>query len=641
MSNSSAIFTRTDRKPDQPDARRSWLSSEALSPRLPTPVPGSNSAGEPMRIDPAIVGMGGRSAALVWRLARDFMRPHLRGVLFAFLLMGLAAASTAGRAWLMEPVLDRIFVAREGSLLLLIAGGALALALVKGLADYGEAVLMTRVGQRVVADVQIALFARLMRADLAYFHAHPSGTLISRFTSDAALLRSAAANVLAGIGKDAVTVAFLVGVMFYQDWLLALVSFFVFPLAIRPIVAIGRRIRRVTANAQAEIGEFTTLLSQTFQGARHVKAYGMEQYEERRAAGLIERLFALIDRGTRTRSRASPMMEALGGTAIAVVILYGGHQVIAGARTPGALFSFITALLLAYQPLKSLANLNASLQEGLAAAQRIFEVLDLEPTIRDMPGAKPLHIAGGEIRFDNARFGYVPGTAAIDGLSLTIPAGQTVALVGPSGAGKSTMLNLIPRFFDIESGSIAIDGQDVRAVAIASLRSAIALVAQEVSLFDDTVRANIAYGRFGATAAEIEEAARAAAADAFIRELPQGYDTMVGEHGVRLSGGHRLRIAIARAMLKNAPILLLDEATSALDSESERQVQQALNILIRGRTTLVIAHRLSTIQGADLICVVDRGRIVETGGHPELLARGGLYARLYAMQFAEQTAAAV
>ncbi|HEX9535328.1 MAG TPA: ABC transporter transmembrane domain-containing protein [Stellaceae bacterium] len=592
-----------------------------------------------MRIDPAIVGMGGRSAALVWRLARDFMRAHLRRILFAFLLMGLAAGSTAGRAWLMEPVLDRIFVAREGSLLLLIAGGALALALVKGLADYGEAVLMTRVGQRVIADVQIALFAQLMRADLAYFHAHPSGTLISRFTSDAALLRSAAANVLGGIGKDAVTVVFLVGVMFYQDWLLALVSFFVFPLAIQPIVTIGRRIRRVTTNAQAEIGQFTTLLSQTFQGARHVKAYGMEQYEERRAAGLIERLFALIDRGTRTRSRASPMMEALGGTAIAVVILYGGHQVISGARTPGALFSFITALLLAYQPLKSLANLNASVQEGLAAAQRIFEVLDVEPTIRDMPGARPLRIGGGEIRFDNVRFGYVPGIPVIDGLSLIIPACHTVALVGPSGAGKSTMLNLIPRFFDIDSGSIAIDGQNVRGVTIASLRSAIALVSQEVSLFDDTVRANIAYGRFGASAAEIEEAARAAAADAFIRELPQGYDTLVGEHGVRLSGGQRQRIAIARAILKNAPILLLDEATSALDSESERQVQRALNTLIRGRTTLVIAHRLSTIQGADLICVFDRGQIVETGRHPELLARGGLYARLYAMQFAEQHAA--
>src|ERR1700756_774168 len=468
--------------------------------------------GEPMRIDPAIVGVGGRSAALVGRLARDFMRPHVRRIVLAFLLMGLAAGSTAGRAWLMEPVLDRIFVAREGSLLLLIAGGALALALVKGLADYGEAVLMTRVGQRVIADVQIALFARLMRADLAYFHAHPSGTLISRFTSDAALLRSAAANVLAAIGKDAVSVAFLVGVMFYQDWLLALVSFFVFPLAIHPIVGIGRRMRRVSANTQAEIGQLTTLLTQTFRGARHVKAYGMEEYEERRAAGLIERLFSLIDRGTRTRSRASPMMETLGGTAIAVVILYGGHQVISGARTPGALFSFITALLLAYQPLKSLANLNASLQEGLAAAQRIFEVLDVEPTIRDRPGAKPLHIAGGEIRFADVPFGYVPGSAVIDGLSLTIPPGHTVALVGPSGAGKSTILNLIPRFFDIDSGSIAIDGQDLRGVTIASLRSAIALVAQEVSLFDDTVRANIAYGRFGASDAEVEAAAQAAAA---------------------------------------------------------------------------------------------------------------------------------
>jgi len=589
-----------------------------------------------MRIDPAIMGRGGRSAALVGRLARDFMRPHARRIMLAFLLMGLAAGSTAGRAWLMQPVLDRIFVAREGSLLLLIAGVALALALVKGLADYGEAVLMTGVGQRVIADVQIALFARLMRADLAYFHANPTGTLISRFTSDAALLRGAAANVLAGIGKDAVTVVFLVGVMFYQDWLLALVSFFVFPLAIHPIVGIGRRIRRVTANTQAEIGQFTTLLNQTFQGARHVKAYGMEQYEERRAAGLIERLFALIDRGARTRSRASPMMETLGGTAIAIVILYGGHQVISGARTPGALFSFITALLLAYQPLKSLANLNASLQEGLAAAQRIFEVIDVEPTIRDRPGARPLRISGGEIRFDNVSFGYVPGAVAIDGISLTIPAGRTVALVGPSGAGKSTILNLIPRFFDVGAGSIAIDGEDVRSVTLMSLRGAIALVAQEVSLFDDTVRANIAYGRFGASMQEIEVVAQAAAADAFIRELPQGYDTLVGEHGIRLSGGQRQRIAIARAMLKNAPILLLDEATSALDSESERQVQTALRTLIRGRTTLVIAHRMSTVHLADLIYVIDRGVVVESGRHQELLFRNGLYARLYAMQLSEE-----
>jgi subfamily B ATP-binding cassette protein MsbA len=588
-----------------------------------------------MPITPPLLDRHAQSAALVWRLARDFMRPQSRPIALAFALMGVAAASTALRAWLMEPVLDRIFVARDASLLLLIAGAALTIALVKGLADYGDAVLMARAGQRVIADVQQALYARLMRADLAYFHARPSGTLISRFTNDTALLRNAAANVLGGIGKDAVTVVFLVALMFYQDWVLALVAFVAFPLAIHPIVGIGRRMRRVSADTQAEIGQLTTLLSQTFQGARIVKAYGMEAYEEGRAAGLFERLYRLVNRANRARARASPMMESLGGVAIAIVILYGGHQVIAGARTPGAFFSFITALLLAYQPLKSLANLNASLQEGLAAAERVFEVLDVEPGIRDRPGAMPLEVAGGEIRFEGVRFGYAPGAVALDGISFTVPAGDTVALVGPSGAGKSTVLNLIPRFYDVEDGSIAIDGEDVRAVTLASLRAAIALVAQEVTLFDDTVRANIAYGRWGATDAEIEVAARAAGAEAFIRELPQGYDTPVGEHGVRLSGGQRQRLSIARAMLKDAPILLLDEATSALDSESERQVQAALGILMRGRTTLVIAHRLSTVQRADLIHVLDRGRIVESGRHAELLARGGVYARLHALQFAE------
>jgi subfamily B ATP-binding cassette protein MsbA len=429
--------------------------------------------------------------------------------------------------------------------------------------------------------------------------------------------------------------------MFYQDWVLALASCFAFPLAIRPIVKIGRRMRRVSANTQIEIGQLTTLLSQTFQGARHVKAYGMEAYEAGRANALFERIFRLIDRANRTRSRASPLMETLGGAAVSVVILYGGYQVIENARTPGAFFSFITALLLAYQPLKSLANLNASLQEGLAAAQRLFEVLDIEPDISDLPDARPLRVAGGEIRFDDVRFGYQPHAVALDGISLSVPAGSTVALVGPSGAGKSTVLNLIPRFYDISAGSIAIDGQDIRSVTLSSLRAALALVAQEASLFDDTVRANIAYGRLSASAGEIEDAAAAAGADRFIAELPEGYDTLVGEHGVRLSGGQRQRLAIARAMLKDAPILLLDEATSALDNESERQVQAALRRLMRGRTTLVIAHRLSTITSADLICVMDRGRIVESGKHAQLLAHGGLYARLYETQFAPADDAAL
>ncbi|HTT80906.1 MAG TPA: ABC transporter ATP-binding protein, partial [Stellaceae bacterium] len=359
-----------------------------------------------------------------------------------------------------------------------------------------------------------------------------------------------------------------------------------------------------------------------------------------RADRLFERLYALVDRANRTRARAAPMMEALGGAAIALVIYYGGHEVIFGARTPGAFFSFITALLLAYQPVKSLATLNASLQEGLAAAQRVFDVLDIEPAIRDRPGAPHLHIAGGEVRLLQVRFGYHPGTVALDDISLTVPAGSTVALVGPSGAGKSTLLNLIPRFYDVDAGRIEIDGQEIGAVTLASLRGAIALVSQEVSLFDDTVRANIAYGRFGASDEEIEAAAAAAGADGFIRELPRGYDTLVGEHGIRVSGGQRQRITIARAMLKDAPILLLDEATSALDTQSERQVQAALGQLMRGRTTIVIAHRLSTVVGADLICVMERGRIVETGRHAELLASGGIYARLYRTQFAGSREAA-
>jgi subfamily B ATP-binding cassette protein MsbA len=372
----------------------------------------------------------------------------------------------------------------------------------------------------------------------------------------------------------------------------------------------------------------------------------MEAYEMSRAKRLIESLYRLVEKAQRVRSISSPLMEALGGIAVALVILYGGHQVLNGARTPGAFFSFIAALLLAYQPLKTLAGLNANLQEGLAAAQRLFTVLDIEPAIGDRDGARVLHVTGGEVRFEDVDFAYESGAQALRGVTLEIPAGKTVALVGASGAGKSTIMNLIPRFYDVAAGAVLVDGQDVRDVTLASLRAAIGLVSQEVSLFDDTIRANIAYGRFGASEEEIVAAAKTAAADEFIRGLPQGYDTMVGEHGVKLSGGQRQRLSIARAMLKNAPILLLDEATSALDTESERQVQGALKNLTQGRTTLVIAHRLSTVIGADIIYVIDNGRVVERGSHADLLRRDGAYARLHALQFlgrdhAPQSSAAI
>ena len=552
--------------------------------------------------------------------------------------MAVMAAANAISAWLMKPVVNDVFIARNREVLWLVGGAVLAAFVVKGLANYAQANLMAFVGLKIVADNQTRLYAHLAHMDLAFFQGTTSGRLISRFTYDINLMRAAVSNGLTSLGKDLLTLVGLVVVMFVQDWQLALIAFLVFPLTVVPIAHLGRRMRRVTANTQHEMGLFTTLLGQTFQGIRVVKAYGMAAYETARVAELVRRIFHLSYRSARIRSVSAPIMETLGGLAIAAVVIYGGYRVIEAETDAGAFFSFITALLLAYEPMKRLANLNATLQEGLAAAQRLFELLDRRSAIAERPGAKALSVTAGAIRLEDVRFGYGPGQTAIDGISLEVPAGRRVALVGPSGAGKSTILNLILRFFDVDSGRVLIDGCDIRDVTLASLHGAIALVSQEITLFDDTVRANIAYGRAGAGNDEIEAAARHAAAHAFIAALPQGYATLVGEHGIRLSGGQRQRLAIARAMLKNAPILLLDEATSALDTESERQVQAALEELMRGRTTLVIAHRLSTVVGADLIHVVEAGRVVESGSHGALLARGGAYARLHALQFADRPA---
>jgi len=576
---------------------------------------------------------------LVERLVRDEVRPYAGRLVLAVVLMALTAAATAASAWLMQPVLDQVFAQRDTRMLVLMPLAVIAVFAVKGAAGYGQNVIMNTVGQRIISNMQRRLYAHLMRADLAFFHDTATGTLISRFTNDVNLMRAAVSTALAGLARQPLTIVFLVAVMFYQDWRLALAAFFVFPVAILPVVRLGRRMRRVSTDAQAQMARLTAHLDETFQGMRHVKAYGMEDHETGRAEETIEGLYRLICKALRVRAASAPIMETLGGLAIAVVIYYGGSRVIAGETTTGAFFSFVTALLLAYEPMKKLANLNTNLQEGLAAAQRLYAILDVDPAIRERPDAKPIEIAGGEVVFDDVHFSYAAkDVPALNGVSLTIPAGRRAALVGPSGAGKSTILNLIPRFYDASAGGIRIDGQDLRDVTLSSLRGALALVSQEVSLFNDTARANIAYGRPDAREDEIRAAARAAAADGFIRALPEGYDTLVGEHGVRLSGGQRQRIAIARAMLKDAPILLLDEATSSLDTESERAVQEALDRLMKGRSVLVIAHRLSTVIDADVIYVIAEGRVVETGSHAELLAKNGVYARLYDMQFADEAA---
>ena len=574
--------------------------------------------------------------ALVGRLVREYLRPHRGRLILAVLCMAIVAGTTATNAYLMKPVFDDVFILRDQNMLLIIPVAIFAVALIKGMATYGQAVLMSYIGQRIVSTIQQIMFSHLMWADIAYFQNTSTGKLISRFNNDANMLRAAVSNVLIGIAKDSLTLIFLIGLLFYHDWALALIAFFVFPTAVYPIVRIGQRMRKVSDNTQVQMGELTTLLDETFRGARHVRAYGMEHYEINRANKLIDVIFKLVQKAARVRSATHPIMESLGGIAVAVIIFYGGSQVIQGTTTPGTFASFISALLLAYPAMKNLANMNANLQEGLAAAQRIFLLIDCDPSIQNSSDASTMDSVKGNVTFTNVNFSYEPKRLALAGINLKIDVGQTAALVGPSGAGKSTILNLIPRFYDCDEGQILIDGQDIRDVTVSSLRSKIALVSQDLTLFDDTIQSNISYGKLDAKQNEIISAAKAAEAHDFISSLTSGYETHVGGRGLKLSGGQRQRIAIARAMLKDAPILLLDEATSALDSKTEQQVQAALDKLTQGRTTIVIAHRLSTVMAADIIFVMDSGRIVEQGTHSELIAKKGSYAKLYDVQFAGQ-----
>ena len=597
-----------------------------------------------------------RTLPMLRRLIRDYLLQHWLRIALSFVLLGIVSACTAAVPFLLKELLDSAFggapAAESAWLTGAIAGlfspdprynqlyfialATIVVFVVKGGAGYGAITTMAWVGHRAIADIQDALFARLMRADLGYFQNTPTGQLVSAFSNDAGRMRNLFSGTVTGLGRDAVTAIALIAAMFWIDWILSCIVFVMFPLVALPVQAIGQRMRRVSAETQAGMARFTTVQEEAFQGIRHVKAYGGEDYETGRAGAVIARIFRLNFRQSKTQAITEPLLEGIAGIAIAGVLVYGGYQVVDGARTPGDFAGFIAALLLAYDPVRRLARLNAELQGGLAAAERVFARLDIEPEIVDRPGARPLAPGPGAVRLENVTFAYDGGAPALGrdgaGVTLDVPAGRTVALVGPSGAGKTTVLNLIPRFYDVDSGSVAIDGQDVRSVTLASLRARIGLVSQETTLFDDTVRANIAYGRRDAGDDEIAAAARAAAAHDFIMALPQQYETPVGGLGTKLSGGERQRISIARAILKDAPILLLDEATSALDTESERQVQAALDALRRGRTTIVIAHRLSTIVDADIVYVLDGGRVVEHGSHADLAAAGGAFARLQARQ---------
>jgi len=563
------------------------------------------------------------------RVWREYISKHKKKITFSVLCMLISAASNPINAWIIQPVLDGIFVEKDTEMLKIIPIFVLIVSVVKGFAAYGQSVLLAYLGQRIVSDMQVDLFSHIVKADLANFQKEASGNIISRFTNDIMTMRNAFTSILTSFALEIVSLIGLLFVMFYQNWQLGLIVFGVFPISILPILKIGRRTRKIARKTQHELGNFTAQLDEIFQGVRIVKAYSKEDYETTRAKNTIEKLFKLFAKAIFVKTAVSPIMEMLGGIAVAAVIWYGGFQVLEGVTTPGAFFSFMTAMLLAYKPLKSIAKLHSNMQNAIAAAIRFFSVIDTEPKIKDDINAKSLNIKGGSILFKDVSFSYGADIPAIKDISLEIEAGKTVALVGHSGSGKSTMMNLIPRFYDVGQGSIAIDGQNLKDITIESLRNSISFVSQDIVLFDDTIKANILYGKLDATDEEVIEAAKNADAHDFIMELPKKYETIIGQHGMRLSGGQRQRVSIARAMLKNSPILLMDEPTSALDPISERQVQKALERLMKDRTTLVIAHRLSTVINADMIFVLDRGEVVEADIHEELMKKDGIYCDLY------------
>nr|WP_315410515.1 ABC transporter ATP-binding protein [uncultured Selenomonas sp.] len=563
----------------------------------------------------------------------NYIRPYVKHLAFAIVCIVLAAAANLYVPWIIKDMIDKVLMERDMAMLNLIAGGIIVVFFFRGIFYYGQSYLVSFVGQRVVIDIREALFEKFQRMPLAYFDRHQTGEIMSYVTNDVQALQNALVDKLIELVTESSVLIGSITLMFYLDWKLTLVTLITVPLVGQAMNIFGKKLKKSGIVIQERLADINSLLQESISAVRVVKSFVRERYENERFHRQNELNFQAEMKNVQLTSLLTPTVEFLAAITVTFILWIGGYEVVQGDLTAGALVAFLTYAVNLANPVKRISRIYGTVQRAMAAIDRVFGVLDMEETIRDRKNAVPLPEIEGRVAVKDVSFSYKEGAPALSHVSLEASPGQLIAFVGPSGAGKSTIANLIPRFYEVNEGAIEIDGHDVRDVTLDSLREQIGIVPQETMLFSSSVRENIRYGRLDATDKEIEEAARAANAEEFILQLPEGYETKIGERGLNLSGGQRQRIAIARAILKNPRILILDEATSALDTESEKIVQAALDKLMVGRTSFAIAHRLSTIFNADCIYVIDGGRIVERGTHEELLAAGGLYSTLYNIQF--------